>query len=176
MNTEDTAQCQHAIKLANSGQKQMAYQLFCALYPRNAESVTLLYWLAYTTPSREEAQRTIASIARLEPEHPKLQELRAYVDRMEPPPEWDGPVMTCPYCHHIGPSRVTQKVSIGGWIWFSVFFLLFLGCMFTLVPASQGPAMGCMGFFLLLVGLIGLFTKKRSYACGKCGITLGAIS
>ena len=183
MNTEDTARCQQAIDLANSGMKQLAYEQFCALHQHgNTENVTLLYWIAYTTPSLEEAQRTIVSIARLEPDHPKLQELQEYVDRMQqkvifvPPPEWAGPVMTCPYCHHTGPSRITRKISVGGWIWFSIFFLLFLCCMFALVPTSRTSAMGCIGFFLLLVGLIGLFMKKRSYTCGNCGITLGAIS
>ncbi len=84
MSPEDVALCQEAIELANSGQKQAAYEQFCSLHNHgNSEDVTLLYWIAFTTPSLEEAQRAIDTIARIEPDHPKLQALRAYVDRKE---------------------------------------------------------------------------------------------
>ncbi len=153
MNTEDTVRCQHAIKLANSGQKQMAYQLFCALYPRNAKEVTLLYWLAYTTPSPEEAQRAIATIARIEPDHPKLQALQQHVQStVYIAPGGVGPVLQCPYCHHVGPVRVAQKISTGGWICFGVLLFAFLPLCW-----------------------IGLLIKRDQYACGMCGIVLGAM-
>ena len=82
MSPEDVALCQQAIELANSGQKQAAYEQFCAICSHgNTEDVTLLYWIAVTTPSPEEALRAIDTIARIEPSHPRLQELQAYVDR-----------------------------------------------------------------------------------------------
>jgi hypothetical protein len=84
MNPEDVALCQQAIALANSGETQAAYEQFCAIHNRgNTEDVTLLYWIAFTTPSPVEAQRAIDTIARLEPDHPKLQALQPYVDRKE---------------------------------------------------------------------------------------------
>ncbi len=182
MNAKDTARCQQAIKLANSGQKQRAYKQFEELYYRYPDNVTLLYWIAYTTPSFQEAQDILTILARLEPHHPKLQELQQYTSRMQqsivyaPSPGKFGPELQCPYCHHISPSRITQKVSVGGWIWLLIFFLLFLGCVLALVPTTQETTMGCMAFFSLLIGFIGLFFKKRSYTCGHCGIALGDIA
>ncbi len=180
MNREDMARCQQAIDLANSGQKQLAYGQFSALYNHgNTEDITLLYWIAYTTPAIEEAQRALATIAYLEPDHPKLQELREYVGRKQlrfvHPPARLGPSLQCPYCRYAGPVRIAQKISVAGWIWFSAFFLLFLCCWLALVPSTQVTTMGCVGFFFLLLGIIGLFIKKRSYACSSCGIALGDI-
>ena len=150
MSPEDTALCQQAIDLYNAGQKQQAYEQFCAIYNRgNPEDVTLLFWLAYTTPQLDEAQRSMETIAHLEPDHPKLPELRERVSRKQQrlimrtfPPDRYGPVMSCPYCHRTGPARIAKKISIGGWIWFASFFLLFLCFMMALVPVSELQSMG----------------------------------
>jgi hypothetical protein len=84
MSPEDVALCQQAIELANSGQTQEAYEQFCTIQSHgNAEDITLLYWLAVTTPKLKEAHYAIDAITRLEPDHPKLQELQDYVDRKE---------------------------------------------------------------------------------------------
>ena len=72
MSLEDAALCQQAIGLANAGDKMLAYDQFVQLYYRYPQDVTLLYWLAFTTPSMEEAQRAIGDIARIQPNHPKL--------------------------------------------------------------------------------------------------------
>jgi len=65
MSPEDVALCQQAIELANSGQKQAAYEQFCSIHAHgNSDDVTLLYWIAFTTPSLEEAQRATDTIAR----------------------------------------------------------------------------------------------------------------
>ena len=181
MNTKDTARCQRAINLAKSGQKQKAYEQFTELYYRYPEDITLLIWIAYTTPSHKEAQDTIAIIAHLEPHHPKLQELQLYADKMQqnipsaPSSGNFGPKLQCPYCHHVQPALIKQKIAVGGWIWFSIFLFLFL-CSLSTIAVSQTSTMGCMTVFFLLISFIGLFFKKRSYACGHCGITLGAIS
>ena len=162
MNAEDTALCQQAIALANSGQKQRAYEQFCALHNHNnANDVTLLYWIAYTTPSMEVAQRAINTISRLEQYHAKLQELQSYVSGMQQrvvyaphqyvsPLYRVSPVLQCPYCHHVGPVRIAQKISTGGWVCFWV--LLF-------------------AFFPLC--WIGLLIQQDYYACVSCGIMLG---
>jgi len=84
MSPQDVALCQQAIELANSGQTQAAYKQFCMLYSHgNSEDVTLLYWIAATTPSLKEAQRAMYTIARIEPTHPELSALRAYLARQE---------------------------------------------------------------------------------------------
>jgi len=84
MSPQDVALCQQAIELANSGQTQAAYKQFCMLYSHgNSEDVTLLYWIAATTPSLKEAQRAMNTIARIEPTHPELSALRAYLARQE---------------------------------------------------------------------------------------------
>ena len=155
MNDEEIAQCQQAITLANTGQKQVAYQQFCALFNQgNKEDVTLLYWLAYTTPVWQEAYHSLGEITRLEPGHPKLQELRKYIIRKHgyAPVVNLEPVLHCPFCRYVGPARIQQKVSVGGWI---VFVLLLLS------------------FFLFWLCWIGLLIKDDYYVCGNCGIKLG---
>lgn len=178
MSPEDTVRCQQAIDLAKLGQKQRAYEQFCALHARYPQNSTLLYWIAFTTPYREEAQRTIADIASIEPAHPRLSELQQYVERMQPGivqlSGYTGPSLRCPYCHHIGPVRITRKIATGGWIWFAAFFLVFFGIMSAVVPIAELHTVECMAFFFLLVGIIGLFLiKKRVYHCGQCGVTFG---
>jgi hypothetical protein len=177
---EDIALFQQAIDTANSGLKLVAHQQFCTIYNHgNFEDVTLLYWLAFTTPNPHECQSTIDTIARLEPAHPKLQELRAYQARTWMPQSlhphgYMSPILTCPYCHATGPTIIKTKIATGGWIWFAAFFLVFLCCMSVPVPVAQTASMEGMAFFFLLVGIIGLFViKKRSYNCGYCGIALG---
>jgi hypothetical protein len=154
MNPEDTALCQQAIELANAGQKQRAYEQFCALQYRNADHVTLLYWIAFTTPYREEARRVISDIARIEPNHPKLPELYHYVSRMQPSiaelSSNIGPVLHCPYCHHVGQVRIAQKISTAGWILFVVILIAFFPLCW-----------------------IGFLIKKDYYVCNFCGIALG---
>ena len=153
MNDEEIAQCQQAIALANTGQKPLAYQKFVALYNQgNKEDVTLLYWLAYTTPVWHEAHHLLAEIARLEPGHPKLQELRSYVIRKHgyAPVVRLGPVLQCPFCHYTGPVRLEQKVSVGGWIVLCVVLIVFFPLFW-----------------------IGLLIKDDYYACNSCGIKLG---
>ncbi len=152
MNSDDIARCQQAIALANSGQRHLAYEQFCALYNRgNAQDVTLLYWIAATTPVWGEAQSAIETIARLEPNHPRLQELQAYVNRTRYEARI-GPVMTCPYCHYTGPARIGQKIATAGWVFFGVVLILFFPLCW-----------------------IGLLMKNNYYACGRCGIALGNV-
>ncbi|HTK07846.1 MAG TPA: hypothetical protein VL485_11800 [Ktedonobacteraceae bacterium] len=180
MSPEDTARCQRAIDLANTGQKQRAYQQFCALYNRNASNITLLYWLASTTPSLVEAERALDTIDLLEPNHPNLPKLRNHLSNMQQRAAHAamvgrvGPSLQCPYCHHVSPVRVTRKISVGGWVWFAAFFLIFFGFMSALAPIAEAYTMECTAFFFLLVGIVGLFViKKRVYHCGQCGITFG---
>jgi hypothetical protein len=170
MSPEDVALCQQAIELANSGQKQAAYKQFCLIYSHgNTEDVTLLYWIAFTTPSLEEAQRAVDTISHLEPDHPKLQELQAYVDRKRQRQTQEqhqqqvqvqhqqfgytprlGAVVQCPYCHNVGPTRIASKVSTGGWITLVVLLVLF-------IPLCW----------------IGLLIREDYYVCSYCGIKLG---
>ena len=156
MSPEDIIRCQQAINLANTpGQKQVAYMQFCELYSRNINDVTLLYWLAYTTLSREEAQRAIGTIASLEPMHPKLQELQAYVSKKQyyvlAQPAI-GPALHCPYCHFYGPAHIEEKTSVGGWVCFGIMLVLFFPLCW-----------------------IGLLIKRSYYTCGSCAIALGDI-
>ena len=177
MNEDDIAQCQRAIQLAESGQKQMAYTQFCALLSHdNADNTTLLSWIAYTTPSLDEAQRAIATIARLEPDHPRLQFLRSYVSRKQQRAGVQvGTTLQCPSCHHVGSARVVQKVSAVGWIWFSVSFLLFLYFLFITASYMQVVSMVEEALFLLVFSAIGLFFRKRLYVCTSCGSAIGDV-
>jgi hypothetical protein len=129
MNAEDATLCRQAIELANAKEKRRAYEIFYMLSYRYPEDITVLYWLAYTTPSTEEAQQAVGDIARIQPHHPKLYELQGYVDRMEQiyalQRKNPGPVLQCPYCHYTGPARIAKKVSVGGWILFVIILLSF---------------------------------------------------
>jgi DNA-directed RNA polymerase subunit RPC12/RpoP len=159
MSPEDIALFQQAIEVANSGQKQAAYEQFCFIsrHEGNAEDVTLLYWLAFTTPSPLEFQRALAAIARIEPTHPKLQDLYAYQARKwqqqpvrQMPNVPIGPVLTCPFCGMRAPALIKTKVSTGGWITLVVLLIVF--------------------FPLFWVG----FLIREDYrACGYCGSKLG---
>ena len=177
MSPEDTALCQQAIDVANSGSsfKQTAYEQFCSIRDHgNPEDVTLLYWIAFTTPSLEEAQRAIETIARIEPSHPRLQELQAYVDRKRhrqdqkqhqqqqvqkqqqqfgyaPPRGRFGGVLQCPYCHNVGPARIESRISTGQVIGFIILLILFFPlCWIPLVSGGE-----------------------EYYVCAYCGIKLG---
>lgn len=175
MSPEDVVLCQQAIEVANSGQKQTAYEQFCSIRDHgNPEDVTLLYWIAFTTPSLEEAQRAIDTIVRIEPSHPRLQELQAYVDRKRqrqdqkqhqqqqqvqkqqqqfvyaPPGGGFGAVLQCPYCHNVGPARIESKVSTGGWVVLVILLLVFFPLFW-----------------------IGLLIREEYYVCSYCGIKLG---
>lgn len=159
MNERDTARCQQAIIMANAGDKQQAYQIFCDLQRDNPEDTTVLTWIAFTTPRLDEAQRAIRDIERLEPGHPNLGMLRERVGKMRPPvqpqPRYVSSsrmVMTCPYCGYTGPDQVKSRVSTGGWITFVVVLLLFFPLCW-----------------------IGLLIRKDYSVCGRCGITLGDI-
>jgi hypothetical protein len=191
MNAEDTARCQQAIALANAGMKDAAYLHFYELYSRgNAEDVTLLYWLAYTTPSLVEAQRAIATIYRIAPHHPTLPDLRRYVSRKSQREMHYGslgPVLECHHCHYNGPAQTKSKVAVGGWIWLSAFFLLFLGCWVVIQILSSTPVpdyllpqmeqniqnITSLSWFFLLLSFIGFAIRKKYYICSACGIALG---
>jgi LITAF-like zinc ribbon domain len=172
MNTEDIVLFQQAIMLANTGHKQQAYKLFCDLHNRgNAEDLTVLYWIAYTTPTLDEARRATETIARLDPVHPKLQELQAYIGGMQqsmayaPPPGMQqsmayapspgmfAPALQCPYCHYTGPVSIRSKISTGGWVFFIVFLVFFFPICW-----------------------IGFLIKKDYYACASCGIAFPELS
>lgn len=81
MLAEDIAACRSAIALACSGNIHEAYERFCVLHSLYPQNVTILYWIAATTPSMEEAMRARADIAHIAPHHTKLAELDAYLAR-----------------------------------------------------------------------------------------------
>lgn len=190
MSPEDTALCQQGIDLYNAGQKKEAYKIFGYLYDNgNDEDMTVLFWLAYTTTNIGEAELALETIERLEPDHPKLPELQRKIAKWQQR-EAHKPrylEMICPYCDYVGPARIAKKISVGGWIWFAVFFLLFLCFLavslylsYMLVPETLLEQVGQeisnmqnISFFFLLLSLIGLFIKKHFYTCGYCGIKLG---
>ena len=122
MSSEDVALCQEAIKLANSGQKQAAYKQFCLIHSHgNAEDVTLLYWIAATTPSPVEAQRAIDTIARIEPDHPKLPALQAYLDRKRPLSEGEYP-------DRFSSTSLSQTKKSHTWLWIMLGIATVLVC------------------------------------------------
>jgi hypothetical protein len=198
MSPEDVALCQQAIELANSGQKQAAYELFCSLHNHgNTDDVTLLYWIAFTTPSLAEAQRALETIARLEPSHPRLRELQAYVDRKEERERRQRqeeqekqaafhvgrpvPIIECPHCHGRAPAVLKRKVATGGWVLFACLLTGLLVSLFVglVIPVPINDTAGMLAF-LGLVAVFGfplcflaLLIQEEYQVCGFCGIKLG---
>jgi hypothetical protein len=161
MSPEDMALCKQAIDLAQNGEKQEAYEQFCTLYNHgNAEDVTPLYWIAFTTPSQQEAERVVGAISHLAPEHPSLPDVQTYIERKWPRPQQTPTpvepaprqvlVMECPYCHMKAPPLIRSKVSTGGWVTFVVILILFFPLCW-----------------------IGLLIRESYYVCSRCGIQLG---
>jgi LITAF-like zinc ribbon domain len=186
MKQEDFTRFQHAVALANSGKHQMAYEEFSAIYNHgNSDDVNLLCWIASMTPYREEVQWVINNITRIDPEHPKIQEVQDFLkrnwERFEHPPieayssTLRGPILQCPYCHTTGPTRVKSRVSIAGWIWFAVFFLLFLCFMLALVPAYEVNAMERAAYGSLFIGFFGFLFRKQFRICSYCQTAIGNI-
>lgn len=191
MSPEDAALFQEAKDLYNAGRHQQAYQHFCDLYLNNRDNASLLCWIGYSTPNLDEAQQALSDVERLNPNHPSLPKLRERIGNLEQIAERheaNKPLeMTCPYCHYTGPVRAKGKTAAGGWIWFAVCFLGFIGLLAasammasTVVPAyllnqiqqNINATEGC-SFFLLLLSFVGFFIRKHRYVCGQCGIALG---
>ncbi len=198
MSPEDVALCQQAIEVAKSGQKQAAYEQFCSIRDHgNLDDVTLLYWIAFTTSSTEEAQQAINTIARIEPGHPRLQELQAYVDRKEERQHRQRqeeqkkqtasevvrqvPIIECPHCHGRAPAIRKRKVSTGGWVLFAILLtgLLFSLFVLLIIPVPVYLLGNLQALFLPMIVLgfpvccLALLIQEEYQVCAFCGIKLG---
>lgn len=171
MNEEDVVLFHQAERLANNGQQQAAYELFRTLRDRHPEQIEILFWIVQTTPDIVESRQVFDTIKRLQPHHPLIPRTKAFHNRkLQVAYIPVGPALLCPYCGQRAPARVKSKISIGGWIWFAAWFVVFICFMSTPVLPAQMSNMGRAGFFCLAVGIIGLFViRKRTYACGHCG-------
>jgi DNA-directed RNA polymerase subunit RPC12/RpoP len=171
MNEADVALFHRAETLSNSGQTQAAHEMFCALQERNPMQVEVLFWIATTSADPAEAAQAIEAIRRLQPLHPRLQELGRFHNRKlrHAAAQPIGPVIACQYCGNRVPARVKWRISVGGWVWFAAWFVVFI-CFMSILPPAQMQGMGVAGFFCLGVGIVGLFIiRKRTYLCGQCG-------
>lgn len=172
MNEADVALFHQAEQLANSRQTYAAHEMFCALRERNPQQVEVLFWIATTSADPVEAAQTIEAIRRLQPYHPRLKELERFHDRKlhHTIAQPIGPVLACQYCGNRVPARVKWRISVGGWVWFAAWFVVFICFMSIPVLPAQMQGMGIAGFFCLGVGIVGLFIiRKRTYLCGQCG-------
>lgn len=149
MQSSDIAVFNEAVNLANSGNKATAYQRFQEIRSRSTgEDTTLLYWIAYTTPSPYECQDIISRLSQLDT-GTTIYQLRDYYNK-----KWRniGPLLYCPYCQRQSHTFIKSKVTVGGWI------LLVILLISPLLP-----------FFW-----IGLLFREPYNACGRCGAKLGA--
>jgi hypothetical protein len=166
MNSDDEVMFQQAMQLANSGQKDAAYnQLNAIRFRGNQNNPDLLLWIAFTTPYQTEAQQALDSVTAMAPDHPGLAGARQdYMQRYQPPQQQYmappqqyvvaayaplGPVLHCPYCHAHAPVLIQQRISTAGWVLFAV--LLFITLIFCWV---------------------GLLIKENYYVCSRCGMKL----
>jgi DNA-directed RNA polymerase subunit RPC12/RpoP len=171
MNSEDIALFQQAENLANSGQTMAAYEIFRALRDRNPGQIEILFWIVETTPNIVESREVLDTIKHLQPYHPLISRTEAFhSQKLQTAYTPTGPVLSCPYCGKRVASLVKSKISIGGWVWFAAWFVVFICFLSVPVPTADMANMGRAGFFCLAVGIIGLFIiRKRTYACGHCG-------
>ena len=101
MNSYDLDQFQQAIKLAQSGQKNLAYTRLKILLQANPAEVNLWLWLIFTTPDLAEAEQALDRVRLLDPHNPglisasnwlhseiqKLNQSKKVFEEM-PPPQW----------------------------------------------------------------------------------------
>jgi len=165
MSPEDVARCQQAIDLAESGQKQAAYEQFCALLNHgNFEDVTLLYWIAATTPSRAEAQRALDTIARLEPDHPKLQTLQTYLDR--------NPLLSAgKYSERLGATMPAQKKKSRPWLWILLGVATVLVCSCVGLIVVKGATSTNTAPYPWNVTINSGYTRETTFAGAPIGAT-----
>src|SRR5690242_7481489 len=81
MNSGDFTKLEQAIALVQRGQKAAAYSQFKALLPANQHDVKLLLWIAYTTPSPEEAEFALMKAALVEPSNMDIARAFEWLDK-----------------------------------------------------------------------------------------------
>ena len=81
MNQQDLAQFNQAINLAQSGQKQTAYNLLSQLAKQgdNSQDSNLMLWLVFTSPNLVEAAQTLDYATRRDPNNPSLTAAREWL-------------------------------------------------------------------------------------------------
>ena len=79
MSPPDLVAFRQAVAMAMGGQKAEAYRQLKALEIKHPHTVSLLLWIAYTTPSSEEARRTIELSARLEPHNESVAQAQQWL-------------------------------------------------------------------------------------------------
>lgn len=72
MNDSDLKVFKEAVQLANSGQKQKAYQLIKSIYTTNQDDSNLLMWLMVTTPDLREAGHALNLLVAHDPHNPNI--------------------------------------------------------------------------------------------------------
>jgi hypothetical protein len=72
MNATDLQTFNQAVGLAQSGQKQQAYQQLASLRSANPQDGGLLLWLAFTSPNLKESEAAIQELEKLDPANSSL--------------------------------------------------------------------------------------------------------
>ena len=166
MNSIDQSMFQQAMQMANSGQKAAAYaQLKVIQSNGNEYDPDPLLWVAFTTPSAEEARQALDTVTSIAPNHSGLAAARVYYAQQQYPQQYPqtyqqqyavplnvrlGPVLQCPYCRMQAPVRIESKISTGGWVTFAVLLFVFLPLCW-----------------------IGLLIKEDYRLCSYCGSKFG---
>ena len=175
MYPDDVALFEQAKQLANSGQKQAAYDQLCVIRNNgNDYDPDLLLWISFTSPHPSEAQQALDTAARVAPDHLGLPAARAYQNQqwhqrshqypqqqyaqqqyaqqqyVQQPYVPVLPAMHCPYCRAYAPPLVKRRISTAGWIVFAVLL-----------------------FFTFIFCWIGLLIKEDYRVCSYCGAQLG---
>jgi hypothetical protein len=79
MNNTDLKIFNQAVQLANSGQKQKAYQLIKSIDATNQDDSNLLMWLMVTTPDLREARHALNLLVARDPNNPSIPGARKWL-------------------------------------------------------------------------------------------------
>lgn len=155
MNPTDRETFQQAVQLAQSGQREAAYNRISTVsrINDNYNDPDMLLLVADTTPHQDEAQQAIDRVMSIAPGHPGLPSVRnRHLERITVQTQQNRPLFQCPFCHTTVPPRVGRKISTTGWV---VFILL--TCFLITIPFCW----------------IGLLIKEDYRVCSMCGMKFG---
>jgi hypothetical protein len=75
---------EQAVHLAQAGRKDEAYQRLKALEPDHPKEISLLLWIGFTSPNKDEAERVIAAAEKIAPSNSSVKQARQWFTQTYP--------------------------------------------------------------------------------------------
>lgn len=195
MNIDDIALFQQAQRLANTGQRQAAYDLLCNVRSRgNNDDPDLLLWIAFATPYQQEAQQALETVSSIAPDHPGLANARMhYAQQWQPQAQSYQQGYAQSYQQGYGQSYQQQQYAPPQQQYGPSYGQPYMQSYVPLGPPMHCPychtyapvriekkisTVGWVVFVILLflfliLCWIGLLIKEEYRVCSNCGMKLG---